>query len=168
MAKQTWLERVNVKYLYSFFRDYGRRVSDKIYDVESVKIVDDATFGKIARVKSKVMLDKNMELNFGYHEFTYFCDFCELKKTKNGFEPVLPKCFEDTNSAIGLAYPRFMKRYTSSIKNNNCNTYIQDYVKFMTKVLNKKRNDEIGKIIEEYNKYFTKLSILEHEEKTLI
>ena len=28
------------------------------------------------------MIDKNMELNFGYHEFTYFCDFCELKKTK--------------------------------------------------------------------------------------
>lgn len=168
MAQKTWLERVNIKFFYSFFRDYGRRVSDKIYDVASVKLVDDKTFGKILRVKSDVMIDKNMELNFGYHEFTYFCDFCELKKTKNGFVPVLPKCFENVDSAIGLAYPRFMKRYTGTIKNENSRTYMQDYVKFMTKLLNKKRDDEMGKIIEEYNKYFTKLSLLENEEKTLI
>lgn len=167
MAQKTWLEYVNEKFLFSFFRDYGRRVSANIYDVESVKLIDDATFGKIARIKNKVMIDKDLELNFGNYEFTYFCDFCELKKTKKGFVPILPKCFEDTNSAVGLAFPRFMKKYTSSIKNNNCKSYIQDYSKFMTKLLNIKRDEAMGKIINEYNNYFTKLSLLEKEENRI-
>jgi len=170
MEQKTWLDFVNEKYLLQFFRDYNRRISVNVYDVESVKLVKDEKFGKILKVKSQMFLNKSLDIEFGSYEYTYFCSYGELKKGKKGFELIVPSCFEDINeveSTIGLVFPKFMNKLTKSVKINK-KTYLEDYKEVIGAIIQKNFDKKLKNLKEEHEIYSSKLNDFAKEERILI